>query len=212
MFSETCPRRCPLECRDGAAMSEHCHQRRTRQLCRLTLQAASPVAAAANDPPFGHNETLGNLRSCKSHRRAAACCIRGMSTASARARLDSPTKIRQMLEDQTCHAALLDGAIGAAQGGNRSCPGGHLSPEPSRVASSLNVSITRRVIRMCIHSISKEMERDSAATSSQLLIASSEIGQSFNITITTCSWGVPGHDLDKNPAGLGPVYLWLSNY
>ena len=44
---------------------------------------------------------------------------------------------------------------------------------------------------MCIHSIGKEMKRDSAATNSQLLIASSEIGQSFNITITTCSWGAP---------------------
>ena len=63
---------------------------------------------------------------------------------------------------------------------------------------------------MCIHSIGNEMERDSAATNSQLLIASSEIGQSFNITITTCSWGapeaasslLPGDDLDKNPAGV----------
>ena len=147
-FSETCQRLCPLECRDGAAMSEHCHQRRTRQLCRLPHQATSPVAAAANACPFGHGETLGNLRSCKSHRRAAAFCIRGMSTALARAR-QSLRRHPPEAGDQNSHGWIR--RRGSARGwiikpasrpsstrqsGLRK---GAPSPEPSRVVSSLYV-------------------------------------------------------------------------
>ena len=160
-FSETCKRLCPLECRDGASMSEHCHQRRTRQLCRLPLQATSPVAAAANDTRLAQGETLGNLRSCKCHRRAAfAHGIRDISAASAAANQDCHGSIRRrgsaggwMIKPflaQGCGAARL-------RKGKRGGAMAHLSVERYRVASSLNVSITRRAPGPCIHSISQEM-------------------------------------------------------
>ena len=150
-FSETCQLLCPLECRDGAAMSKHCHQRRTRQLCRLPVQANFPVAALAPSSPNdtrGHQvpETLGNLRSCKCHRRAAfAHCIRDISFCHSRLpRLDPPTGIRWRLDDQTVPRARASGAA-------------HLSVERDRVAPSLNVSITKRAPGPRIHPTSPEM-------------------------------------------------------
>ena len=107
-FKDTCQRRCPLECRDGAAMSEHCHQRRTRQLCRLPLQATSPVAAAANDTRLAQGETLGNLRSCKCHRRAAfAHCSRDISAASARAPKPPRSARSWMINPLALHRAYM---------------------------------------------------------------------------------------------------------
>ena len=104
-FSETCQRLCPLECRDGAAMSEHCHQRRTRQLCRLPLQATSSVA---NDTRLAQHETLGNLRSCKCHRRAAfAHCSRDISAASARAPKPPRSARGWMINPLALHRAYM---------------------------------------------------------------------------------------------------------
>ena len=51
---------------------------------------------------------------------------------------------------QGCGAARL-------RKGKRGGAMAHLSVEPYRVASSLNVSITRRAPGPCIHSISQEM-------------------------------------------------------
>ena len=104
-FSETCKRLCPLECRDGASMSEHCHQRRTRQLSRLPLQATSPVASTANDPPTPPHSAQRNFGQ-PSVLQEPSVWVRFLHSVHVHgisARAGTSEGIRQKLNNQKCH-------------------------------------------------------------------------------------------------------------